>query len=153
MPHTIGRTVVVRDLVVERAVVTCERASESLVDPPRDVRRAYLEAMATILRPSGSMVALLWNHGDEGGPPFDMSPLSVEQLIAGVFSTHTDVSLPTLRKLEKGDSTSSLATMASALQVLGLEQDIDLTAGHDELGRKLQDIHQVAPPRGSKKRP
>lgn len=53
---------------------------------PPDDRRPYLEAMATILRPSGSMVALLWNHGDEGGPPFDMPPVLVEQLVAGVFS-------------------------------------------------------------------
>ncbi|PRQ05090.1 methyltransferase domain-containing protein [Enhygromyxa salina] len=53
---------------------------------PPDDRRAYLEAMATILRPSGSMIALLWNHGDEGGPPFDMPPVLVEQLVAGVFA-------------------------------------------------------------------
>ncbi|PRP97545.1 Thiopurine S-methyltransferase [Enhygromyxa salina] len=52
---------------------------------PED-RRPYLEAMATLLRPQGSMVALLWNHGNEGGPPFDMTPVLVERLVAGVFS-------------------------------------------------------------------
>jgi methyl halide transferase len=42
--------------------------------------------MATILRPGGSMVALLWNHGGEGGPPYDMPPVLVEQLVAGLFT-------------------------------------------------------------------
>jgi len=64
------------------------------------------------------------------------------------LAARADVSLPTIRKLEKGDPTTSLATMVRALQVLGLEQDIDLLASNDELGRKLQDIHQVGPPRG-----
>lgn len=49
-------------------------------------RRTYLAAMATILRPGGSMVALLWNHGEQGGPPYDMSPVLVEQLVAGLFT-------------------------------------------------------------------
>jgi methyl halide transferase len=55
-------------------------------------RRTYLAAMATILRPGGSMVALLWNHGGEaqgetqGGPPYDMPPVLVEQLVAGLFA-------------------------------------------------------------------
>jgi len=53
---------------------------------PPEQRRPYLEAMATILRPSGTMVALLWNHGNEGGPPYDMSPVLVERLVAGVFT-------------------------------------------------------------------
>jgi SAM-dependent methyltransferase len=55
---------------------------------PPEQRRPYLAAMATILRPSGSMVALLWNHGNEGGPPYDMPPVLVEQLVAGLFTIH-----------------------------------------------------------------
>jgi SAM-dependent methyltransferase len=51
-----------------------------------DERRTYLEGMATLLRPGGSMVALLWNHGDEGGPPYDMPPVLVERLVTGLFS-------------------------------------------------------------------
>lgn len=70
------------------------------------------------------------------------------RMTQATLAARTDVSLPTIRKLEKGDPTTSLATMARALQVLGLEQDIDLIAADDELGRKLQDIHQVGPPRG-----
>lgn len=53
---------------------------------PPEQRRPYLEAMATILRPGGSMLALLWNHGNEGGPPYDMTPVLVEQLLAGLFT-------------------------------------------------------------------
>lgn len=63
------------------------------------------------------------------------------------LAARADVSVPTVRKLEKGDPTSSLATLARALQVLGLNADLDEIASNDELGRKLQDIHQVGPPR------
>jgi methyl halide transferase len=62
-------------------------------------RRSYLTAMATILRPGGSMVALLWNHGGEGGPPYDMPPVLVEQLVAGLF---------TIRKRERVESALSV---------------------------------------------
>jgi SAM-dependent methyltransferase len=51
-----------------------------------DDRRAYLESMATLLRPRGSMIALLWNHGQDGGPPYDMPPVLVERLVTGLFS-------------------------------------------------------------------
>lgn len=54
---------------------------------PED-RRPYLEAMATLLRPGGAMVALLWHHGEDGGPPFDMPPVLVERLVTGLFSIH-----------------------------------------------------------------
>jgi transcriptional regulator with XRE-family HTH domain len=63
------------------------------------------------------------------------------------LAARADVSVPTLRKLEKGDPTTSLATLARALQILGLNDDLDGIASNDELGRRLQDIHQVGPPR------
>jgi SAM-dependent methyltransferase len=53
---------------------------------PPEQRRPYLQAMAQILEPGGQMVALLWNHGDEGGPPWSMSPVLVEQLLVGLFT-------------------------------------------------------------------
>jgi methyl halide transferase len=62
-------------------------------------RRGYLSAMATILRPGGSMVALLWNHGEQGGPPYDMPPVAVEQLVAGLF---------TIRKRERVEPALSM---------------------------------------------
>lgn len=69
------------------------------------------------------------------------------RMTQATLAARADVSLPTLRKLEKGDPTTSLATMVRALQVLGLEKDLDLLAADDVLGRKLQDIHQVGAPR------
>lgn len=72
------------------------------------------------------------------------------RMTQATLAARADVSLPTIRKLEKGDPTSSLATMARALAVLGLDKDLDLIAADDELGRKLQDIHQVGAPRGKR---
>jgi transcriptional regulator with XRE-family HTH domain len=69
------------------------------------------------------------------------------RMTQATLAARVDVSLPTIRKLEKGDATTSLATLARALQALGLEKDLDLLAADDELGRKLQDIHQVGAPR------
>lgn len=64
------------------------------------------------------------------------------------LATRADVSLPTLRKLENGESTSSLATLMRVLDVLGLDADINTVARDDEVGRRLQDLHQKGPPRG-----
>ena len=69
------------------------------------------------------------------------------RMTQATLAARADVSVPTMRKLEKGDPTSSLATLARALAVLGLHADLDTIACNDELGRKLQDIHQVGPPR------
>lgn len=70
------------------------------------------------------------------------------RMTQATLAARADVSLPTLRKLEQGEPSGSLATLLRALQVLGLDQDIDLLAKDDELGRRLQDIHQVGAPRG-----
>jgi transcriptional regulator with XRE-family HTH domain len=69
------------------------------------------------------------------------------RMTQATLAVRADVSVPTIRKLEKGDSTTSLAVLARALHVLGLQADLDLVASNDELGRRLQDIHQVGPPR------
>lgn len=53
---------------------------------PPEHRRPYLEEMMLALHPEGQMLALLWNHGNEGGPPYDMSPVLVERLLVGLFS-------------------------------------------------------------------
>lgn len=49
------------------------------------------------------------------------------------------ISLPTIRKLEAGDPTISVATLIRALHVLQLGADIDLLAADDPLGRQFQD--------------
>jgi transcriptional regulator with XRE-family HTH domain len=58
------------------------------------------------------------------------------------------ISKQTLAKLESGNSATSLATLVRLLGVLGLAEDIDHLAADDELGRRLQDQAQKAPPRG-----
>jgi transcriptional regulator with XRE-family HTH domain len=70
------------------------------------------------------------------------------RMTQAALAMRADVSLPTLRKLEQGEASTSVATLLRALQVLGLEKDIDLLAKDDEVGRRLQDIHQVGAPRG-----
>jgi len=56
-----------------------------------------------------------------------------------VMAERVGVSVPTVAKLENGDSSISLATMLRVLTVLGLAGDIDLIATQDALGRELQD--------------
>jgi transcriptional regulator with XRE-family HTH domain len=73
------------------------------------------------------------------------------RMTQAALAARADVSLPTLRKLEQGEGSSSLATLLHAMEVLGLDQDLDLLAKEDELGRRLQDIRQVGPPRGRRK--
>lgn len=70
------------------------------------------------------------------------------RLTQAVVAARVGVSKQTLAKLEAGNPSTSLATTLRLLQVLGLGQDVDRLAEHDELGRKLQDLEQVAPPRG-----
>jgi transcriptional regulator with XRE-family HTH domain len=73
------------------------------------------------------------------------------RMTQGTLASRAGVSIPTLRKLEQGDAGVSLATVLRILHVLGLAVDIDRLAANDELGRRLQDIHQKGPPRGRQK--
>lgn len=60
------------------------------------------------------------------------------------------VSIPTLKKLEEGNPTTSLATMVRVLSVLGLAADLDKIGAEDKLGRELQDS-ELAPPRPTRR--
>lgn len=71
------------------------------------------------------------------------------KLTQAVLAERVGVALPTLRKLEAGDPSTSLATVVRALQALGLAGDIDKLAAQDELGRKLQDIELKQPRRST----
>ena len=62
------------------------------------------------------------------------------KLTQAILAERVGVALPTLRKLEAGDPSASLATVMRVLQALGLAQDIDQLAAQDDLGRELQDI-------------
>ena len=73
------------------------------------------------------------------------------RMTQGTLASRAGVSVPTLRKLEQGDAGVSLATVLRTLQVLGLAADIDRLAADDELGRRLQDVHQKGAPRGRQK--
>ena len=61
------------------------------------------------------------------------------KLTQAMLAERVGVTLPTIRKLEAGDPSSSLATVIRVLQALGLAQDIDALAAQDVLGRELQD--------------
>lgn len=71
------------------------------------------------------------------------------KLTQAMVAERVGVTLPTIRKLESGDPSSSLATVIRVLQVLGLAQDIDALAAGDELGRALQDSELKRPRRRS----
>lgn len=74
------------------------------------------------------------------------------RLTQAVVAARVGVSKQTLAKLEAGSASTSLATLVRLLGVLGMAQDLDRLAADDELGRRLQDMEQKAPPRGTAKR-
>jgi transcriptional regulator with XRE-family HTH domain len=67
------------------------------------------------------------------------------KMTQAIMAERVGVSVPTLKKLEDGDPTTSLATMARVLTVLGLAGDIDKIGAEDKLGRELQDSELAAP--------
>ncbi len=52
---------------------------------PVERRGDYARAMAAVLRPGGRLVALLWNHGRTGGPPFDVRREDVDAIFPPRF--------------------------------------------------------------------
>ena len=61
---------------------------------PVERRADYVRAMATVLRPGGRLVGLLWNHGEEGGPPFDVRREDVEALFPPLFTVESIEAVP-----------------------------------------------------------
>jgi transcriptional regulator with XRE-family HTH domain len=55
------------------------------------------------------------------------------------FSQRIGVSRETVYRIEQGDPSVSMGTVARALAVLGLDLDLNLVAQEDPVGRKLQD--------------
>lgn len=72
-----ARTRAAHDLVWEQ---TC------LCALPLDLRAGYPAAVAEALRPGGLYLGLFWNHGQGGGPPFDLTPDVVRRLFAPAFA-------------------------------------------------------------------
>jgi hypothetical protein len=62
------------------------------------------------------------------------------------------VSRPTLNKVEQGDASVTMGTYLRVLVVLGLENDMDLLAGEDPVGRRLQDAELSVPRRAPKRK-
>jgi len=52
---------------------------------PLESRRGYAIAMSEALDQEGELLGLFWNHGNEGGPPFDVTPDHVLEAFAGVL--------------------------------------------------------------------
>lgn len=50
-----------------------------------EMRDAYVASMARAIKPTGEYQALFWNHGNEGGPPYDISPDLVDRLFTPAF--------------------------------------------------------------------
>jgi len=73
--------------------------------------------------------------------------LSVSQV-----AERTEVSRPTLNKVEKGDPAVTIGTYLRVLAVLGLEKDLALLAAEDPVGRRLQDAGLAVPRRAPKRK-
>jgi transcriptional regulator with XRE-family HTH domain len=56
-----------------------------------------------------------------------------------LVAERADISLPTLRSIERGDGSVTMGAYANVLAVLGLQDDLGLLGRDDVLGRKLQD--------------
>ena len=72
------------------------------------------------------------------------------KLTLAMVAERVGVSLPTIRKLESGDPSSSLATVLRVLSVLGLSNDIDTLAAdgrHPDRSRTLREQRGCAPRR------
>ncbi len=61
---------------------------------PVERRGDYVRSMASVLRPGGCLVGLLWNHGRPGGPPYDVRREDVEALFPPLFTVDRIEAVP-----------------------------------------------------------
>ena len=61
------------------------------------------------------------------------------KITATMLAERSGISRVTLRKIENGESSVTMAIYANVLFCLGLEKDLLRLAGDDPLGRRLQD--------------
>jgi SAM-dependent methyltransferase len=50
-----------------------------------DLRSAYVNVVASLLRPGGELVALFWTHSMAGGPPFGSTPQELRDRFSPQF--------------------------------------------------------------------
>ncbi len=62
------------------------------------------------------------------------------RLSAVLVAERAGMSRPTLRAVERGESSVTLGAVANVLHCLGLEKDLALVGRDDALGRKLTDL-------------
>lgn len=60
---------------------------------------------------------------------------------AEMVAVRANLTRNTLLRIERGEPSVSFGAYASVLQVLGLQNDLNVLAIEDPLGRKLQDLH------------
>ena len=63
----------------------------------------------------------------------------LRKITASMLAERAGISRVTLRKVENGESSVTMAIYANVLFCLGLEKDLLRLAGDDPLGRRLQD--------------
>ena len=71
---------------------------------------------------------------------------------ADMVAQRAGIARDTLSRMEKGDPGVSFGNYARVLQALRLEQDLNLLAADDELGRKLQDAELGARARAPRRK-
>ena len=69
------------------------------------------------------------------------------RISAKEMAARVGVSRMTIHRLERGEPSISLGILERTLGVLGLDQDVDLLGGNDELGQRLQDLALTSRPR------
>ncbi len=74
------------------------------------------------------------------------------RLSAQQVAERAGISRSTLSLIEKGSTSSTIATLFRILSVLGLEEDFLAIAKDDELGRRLEDAKLSSPRKRAPKR-
>lgn len=58
--------------------IVWEQTCLCAIDPQR--RNEYFKTIDRLLKPGGHWLAVIWNHGNDDGPPFDLDPNKVDAL-------------------------------------------------------------------------